>query len=211
MYTLHYHPLSSYCWKVLVGLYEAGVAFEKRFVDLGDPAQRDALIALWPLGKFPLLVDEARARSVPESTIILEYAAPSLIPADPERALAHRAIDRFYDLHVHDPMQRIVGDRLRPVDARDPIGVARARATIRTAYAIAEAQLAQAGGDGWACGGSFGLADCAAAPALHYANEVEPIGLAHPQVASYLARLRARPAFARVLDEAAPYLAMFPR
>jgi glutathione S-transferase len=211
--TLHYHPLSSFCHKALIGLYELEVPFDKHLVDLGDPTARAAFLQLWPIGKFPVLRDEARQRTVPESTIILEYidrhytAAPRLIPADADRALDCRLRDRFYDQYIHVPMQKIVGDRIRPEAQRDPLGVEQARAQITAAYAIADDQLR---GSPWAAGDSFSLADCAAAPALFFANKVAPFGDTHPHLAAYFARLLARPAYARVLEEAKPYLAMFP-
>jgi len=211
--TLHYHPLSSFCHKALIGLYELDVRFENYLVDLRDAAARAAFMALWPVGKFPVLRDDARQRTVPESTIILEYidrhytAAPRLIPADPDLALDCRTRDRFYDLYIHLPMQKIVGDRIRPEAQRDPLGVEQARAQIKAAYAIADDQLR---GRTWAAGDSFSLADCAAAPALYFANKVAPFGDAHPQLAAYFARLSTRPSYARVLEEAKPYLSMFP-
>jgi len=211
--TLYYHPLSSFCHKVLIGLYELEVTFEKHLVDLGDEASRAAFVKLWPLGKFPVLRDEARQRTVPESTIILEYldrhcaTAPRLIPAEADLALECRLRDRFYDLHIHLPMQQIVGDRLRPEGQRDALGVEQARAQIKTAYAIANEQLRASA---WAAGDSFSMADCAAAPALFYANKVVPFGEAHSHITSYFARISARPSYARVLEEAKPYLAMFP-
>ena len=211
--TLLFHPLSSYCQKALIGLYELGVSFEKRFVDLADPKQLAALRALWPLGKFPVLRDDAAERTVPESTAILEYAdqcltrAGRLVPADPERALQCRLQDRFYDLYVNTPVGKIVTDKLRPEGQRDPFGVAQARSQLGTAYDIAEQQLKTSR---WAAGDEFGLADCAAAPALFFASKLAPFSATHPQLAGYFERLVARPSVARTLREAAPYLSMFP-
>lgn len=211
--TLYYHPLASFCWKVLVALYENDTPFTPVVVDLGDAASRDAFARVWPIAKFPVLRDETRDWVIPESTIIVEYLAQhhpgpvSLVPADADRARQVRMRDRFYDSYVHQPMQKIVGDRIRPADARDPFGVAEARATLRTAYAMIEAEMVART---WAMGDAFTLADCAAAPALHYANRVEPFGDARPHMAAYLRRLEARPSFARVLREAEPYFAMFP-
>jgi glutathione S-transferase len=212
--TLHYHPLASFCWKALIGLYELGIPFEKHLVDLGDPEARAAFARLWPLAKFPVLRDEAREKTIPESTILLEYVdrlrdgGTQLFPRDPERALECRLRDRLFDTYVHVPLQTIVGDRLRPADARDALGVERARAQLETSYALFDAQ----GIDGpWALGESFTLADCAAMPALHYANEVAPFEARFPNLGAYLARLKKRPSVARVLEEAAPYLHMFPR
>lgn len=211
---LYFHPLSSFCHKVLIALYENDTPFEPVTVDLGNEAERTAFLKLWPIGKFPVLRDDSRGHTVPESTVIIEYLQrhhlgnTQFIPADPEKAWQTRLSDRFYDLYVHDPMQRIVGDRLRPDGAKDPHGVEHARGRLETAYGMIEAEMANRH---WAMGDGFGLADCAAAPALFYANEVAPIGAAHRHVAAYLARLKARPSYARVLREAEPYFAMFPK
>ena len=166
---LHFHPLASYCWKALIALYETDVAFTPNLVDLGNPAERAALVKLWGIGKFPVLQDDARGEIVPESSIIIEYLdrhyarRTRLIPDDPDQALHTRLRDRFYDLYVHLPMQKIVVDRMRPEGKRDPHGVEEARAQLRTAYAMIEQQMA---GGGWAIGETFTLADCAAAPSL---------------------------------------------
>lgn len=212
-FTLYYHPLASYCWKALIALYEAEIPFEKRSVDLGNPSQRAAFLELTPLGKFPLLRDDATGNHVPESSILIEYLAqrvPSaarLFPSSPALALEARARDRFFDLYVMEPMAKIVEDRLRPAAERDPRGVADAHARLSTAYGIAERFLRESG---WAVGADFSLADCSAAPALFYANKVRPLSDASPRVRSYLARLQERASFARVLREAEPYMSMFP-
>jgi len=211
--TLHYHPLSSFCWKVLIALYENETPFTAKVVDLGDAAQRAALLRLWPIGKFPVLEDAARDRIVPESSIIIEYLAQhypgsvTLVPADSSLALQTRLRDRFYDHYVHLPMQRIVADRMRPDAQKDSIGVAAARAQIETAYAMIENDL---GDEPWAMGDAFTMADCAAAPALYYANVAVPIGTRRPHTVAYLHRLMTRPSFARVLTEAEPYFQYFP-
>jgi glutathione S-transferase len=212
--TLHFHPLSSFCWKALIALYENDIPFTPNLVNLGDPAERAALLRLWGIGKFPVLSDAARGADIPESSIIIEYldrhhrGATRFIPDDAERALQTRLRDRFYDLYVHLPMQKIVGDRIRAEGDKDPHGVEEARGRLRTAYAMVEQQMAEGG---WAMGGDFGLADCAAAPALFYGNRVEPFGAAQKNLSAYLERLKARPAFARVLMEAEPYFQMFPK
>jgi glutathione S-transferase len=212
--TLHFHPLSSFCWKALVALYENDIPFAPNLVNLGDPAERDALLKLWGIGKFPVLSDDVRGEDIPESSIIIEYldhhyrGPTRFIADDAELALQTRLRDRFYDLYVHLPMQKIVGDRLRAAGTRDPHGVEEARARLRTAYAMVEQQMAAGG---WAMGGDFSLADCAAAPSLFYGNKVEPFGAAQKNLAAYLQRLKARPSFARVLKEAEPYFQMFPK
>jgi glutathione S-transferase len=211
---LWFHPLASFCQKVLIALYENDTPFEGHLVDLGDEAARAEFRQLWPIGKMPVLRDEARDRTVPESSIIIEYLAQhypgrtQLVPADPELARQCRLRDRFYDLYVQEPMQKIVTDRLRPADARDPFGVEQARALLRTAFGMIERDMA---GPTWAMGDEFTMADCAAAPALFYANLVEPFEKTHGYAARYLGRLMARPSFARTVEEARPYLALFPR
>jgi glutathione S-transferase len=211
--SLYFHPLASYCWKALIALYENETPFTPLTVDLGDPEQRAAFYRLAPLGKFPVLADDTNGRIVPESTIIIEYLAArypgrtALIPRDFDVALEARAMDRFFDQHVHEPMQKHVSDKLRPAAERDPHGVAQAHAQLEKGYAILEGSLAART---WAAGEDFSLADCAAAPALYYANLVHPLTDAHPTVKAYLARLQQRPSFARVLTEAQPYFSMFP-
>jgi glutathione S-transferase len=211
--TLFCHPLSSFCWKALIALYETEAPFEAHILDLGDAAARAAFLKLSPMGKMPVLRDAARNEVVPESSIIIDYLAqyypgPSrLLPADPDAARRTRLADRFYDAYVHEPMQKIVGDILRPEGGKDPVGVGQARARLQSAYDVIEAEMAA---QTWAAGEAFTLADCAAAPALHYANRVEPFGAARTHTAAYLARLEARPSFARTLQEAEPYRAMFP-
>jgi glutathione S-transferase len=211
--SLYFHPLASYCWKVLIALYENETPFEPKLVDLQDPAQRDAFFELAPLGKFPLLQDHTRNRVVAESTIILEYLATHypgrtpLLPADADAALEVRVQDRFFDQQIHEAMQKHVGDKFRPEGQHDPFGVEQAHAQLDKAYAILERTLATRT---WAAGNAFSLADCAAAPALYYANLVHPLGAEHVHVAAYLERLKARPSFARVLREAQPYFSMFP-
>jgi glutathione S-transferase len=211
--TLYYHPLSSFCMKVLVPLYEAGAPFEKKFIDLSDEASRAELLKVWPVGRFPVLRDEAEDRTIPESTIIIEYLAQrfpeaGLIPADPDRARQTRLRDRFYDLNVEVPVQKIVGDRLRPEGAKDPYGVEQARGQLRTVYGMIEQEMASRT---WAMGDDFTMADCAAAPALFYAAKVEPFDPGQAALAGYLDRLMARPSFARALKEAEPYFHMFPQ
>ncbi len=211
--TLHLHPLSSFCWKTLIALYENDTPFAANKVDLGNPAEREALLKLSPIGRFPVLEDSGRGEVVPESSIIIEYldrhypGRIRFIPADPQSALETRQRDRFLDLYLHLQMQKVVGDRLRPAGAKDPHGVEQARAQIRKSYDIFESQLT---GDEWAMGAEFGLVDCAAAPPLFYCSQFEPFRERN-KLAAYFERLKARPSFARVLKEAEPYFAMFPR
>ena len=213
MLKLYYNPLSSYCWKALIALYETGAPFEPVLVNLGDAQDRAKFLAVWPIGKFPVLRDEARDWTVPESSIIIEYLAQhypgtsSLMPHDADAARQIRLRDRFFDLHIHNHMQKIVGDRIRPADKKDPLGVEQAREQIATALGLVEQEL----GDSWIMGESFTMADCAAAPALYYGDKVMPLKNTYPKTLAYLERLKSRPSFARTLKEAEPYFAMFPK
>lgn len=209
--TLYYHPLSSYCHKVLIALYENGTPFEPRIVNLMDRAEAAAFKKLWPCGQFPVLQDGDRI--IPESSVIVEYldqhhpGQTRFIPNDADLARQVRFKDRFYDLQLHAHMQKVVGDRMRPEGKKDPHGVEHARAKIDVALDMIDAEMA---GKTWAMGDRFSLADCAAAPPLFYINKVFPLAGKHKNAAAYLGRLLERPSYARAIEEAKPYFSMFP-
>lgn len=211
--TLHAHPLSSFCWKVLIGLYENDTPFQNAMVNLGDPAGRAAFLALSPMGKMPALRDDARDETVNETSVILDYldahypGRVRFVPANPDFAWRMRFWDRFFDHYLHHPMQRIIADRLRPADVKDPFGVDEARAQLAQACDHLESVLAD--GRSWMCG-DFGLADCAAMPALFYADKVQALEGRWPSCLAYLERLKARPSVQRVLTEAEPFFQYFP-
>ena len=212
--TLYFHPLSSFCQKALIALYENDIPFTPHMVNLLDEASAAAFRKIWPIGRFPVLRDEARDRTVPESSIIIEYLAqhyPSrtqLVPADGDAARQTRLRDRFFDLYVNVPVGKVVTDRLRPPGRNDPHGVEEGKALLRTSLGMIEQDMAK---KTWAMGDSFTMADCAAAPALFYADKVIPFGETHKNAAAYLARLMARPSYARALEEAKPYLKLMPK
>ncbi|MFW0754797.1 glutathione S-transferase family protein [Pseudomonas sp. H11T01] len=207
--TLYYHPLASFCHKVLIALYENGTAFEKRIIDLADDADRAELQALWPIGKFPVIRDHGRKRDLPESTIIIEYldrfyaGQHPLIPDDWEAALEVRLWDRFFDNYVQEPLQQIVGDRLFGTKG----DLSKQRSTLKTAYVMLDRQMASRI---WVAGQDFSMADCAAAPALFYASTLEPFADEFSHLRAYFDRLTHRPSFQRVIDEARPYFPLYP-
>jgi glutathione S-transferase len=168
---------------------------------------------VWPLAKFPVLRDEARGCTVAEATIVIEYlhahypGGARLIPGDVDAAWKTRMWDRVFDHYVHEPMQKVVTDRLRPPGGNDPHGVEEAEAQIRDAYRLVDEEI---GSRAWAMGDDFSLADCAAAPALFYANTILPFDESHVNLPAYLTRLMSRSSFLRVLKEAEPYFQMFP-
>ena len=205
------HPFSSYCQKALIAFFENDIPYTLRLLSPEEPENGAEFAKLWPLGKFPLLVDGDR--TIPEATIIIEYlqihhpGPVKLIPEDPAAALEVRLLDRFFDNYVMTPQGKCVFDALRPADVRDPRGVADAKAMLETSYAWLDARMA---GREWAVGDTFTLADAAAAPSLFYADWTHeiPAGLTH--LKAYRARLLARPSFAKAVDGGRPYRHYFP-
>jgi glutathione S-transferase len=206
---LYAHPFSSYCQKALIALYENQTPFEYRMLE--DPGAMEELTALWPMKRFPVLVDAGR--TVFEATSIIEYLGVHypgpvhLVPDDADTALEVRMLDRFFDNYVSTPQQRVVFDRIRPEAVRDPLGVTEARTMLRTAYAWLDKRMVDRE---WAAGDSFSLADCAAAPFLFYADWTERIGEEFANVIAYRHRLLARPSFSRAVEEARPFRSYFP-
>ena len=208
---LYAHPFSSYCQKVLIALYEKGIAFHYRVLGPDDPAAGRELAELWPLKRFPVLVDDGR--TLIEASIIIEHldrahpGAVPLFPADPATALDVRMMDRVFDNYVMTPMQKLVLNAIRPAADRDPYGATEARAMLDTIYGWLDRTLA---GRTWAAGETFSLADCAAAPSLFYADWAHEIDARHAHLRAYRARLLARPSVARAVDEARPFRPFFP-
>ena len=208
---LYAHPFSSYCQKVLVALYENDTPFEWRLLSQDHPQVLEEFAALWPLQRFPVLVDAGR--TVVEASIIIEHLGlhhpgpVSLLPEDADAALEVRGMDRFFDNYVSTPQQKIVLNSLHQEAERDPCGVAEARAMLDTAYGWLDKRMADRE---WAAGDHFSLADCAAAPFLFYADWTHRIDPAFANVTAYRQRLLARPSFARAVEEARPYRPLFP-
>jgi len=206
---LYAHPFSSYCQKVLIALYENGTGFDYRMID--SEAASAELASLWPLKRFPVLVDEGRV--VVEATIIIEHLGLDhpgpvrLLPEDSRSALEVRMLDRFFDNYIMTPMQRIVLDSMREPGEQDAKGVDEARNLLDLAYRWLDGHIATRI---WAAGDDFSLADCAAGPALFYADWVHPVGSDCANVSAYRRRLLERPSFARAIEEARPYRALFP-
>lgn len=206
---LYAHPFSSYCQKVLVALYENGTPFEYRMLEA--PGAMEELTALWPMKRFPVLVDGDR--TVFEASCIIEHLGlhhpgpVALLPDDADAALQVRMLDRFFDNYVSTPQQKFTFDALRPEAVRDRHGVDEARAMLETSYAWLDRHMQ---GREWAAGDRFTLADCGAAPFLFYADWTHAIDPAFANVLAYRQRLLARPSFARAVDEARPFRSYFP-
>jgi glutathione S-transferase len=207
--TLYYHPLSSYCHKVLIALYEHEVDFEKRIIDLGNAEEKAELQALWPIGKFPVFRDHTGQLDVAESTIIIEYldhyfaGQNRLIPGNWDTSLEVRLWDRICDNYLQTPVQHIVLDRIIAANGN----LTQQRSTLQTVYGMFDRQLAN---DTWLASDEFSLADCAAAPALFYASTLERIPEEYGHLNAYFDRLMNRPSVQRVIDEAQPYFSLYP-
>ncbi len=205
---LYYYPLSTYCQKVLITLYEKSVDFTPELVFLMDDVARDAYRKIYPLGKIPLLVLDD-GRWVPESSIIVEYLdthfsdGPKLIPDDPDLSRQVRFKDRMYDLYLNDSISTLVFESWKPESERNQELIERSHFRIGVMYDFMEMNLEK---QTWTNGEAFTMGDCAAAPPLFYAREMAPFD-ERPNIADYWKRLQERPSIHRVLDEAAPHLA----
>ena len=203
------HPFSSYTWKVLIPLYADETAFEFRQVPENEENYAE-LKRIWPFGKFPLLLDDGEP--VIETTPIIEHLqahhrGPNEWIPDGELGRRVRFLDRLFDLYVQGNMQPAVNHALRPEGCGDAYGAELGRKNLQIAYDWLEANLPESE---WAAGDSFTLADCAAAPALFYADWVEEIGEERPKLKAYRARLLGHPQVSRVVEEARPYRPYFP-
>jgi len=208
---LYGHPFSAYHQKALIAFYENGIPFELRLLAHDDPRTAAEHAALWPLKRMPVLVD--KGRTVLESSIIIEYldlhhpVRVPMIPAEPDGALEARMMDRFFDNYIMTPMQTLVFNGIRQPENRDAQGIAEAKAMLDLAYRWLDGTMANRQ---WAAAGAFSLADCAAAPALFYADWAHPIDATFAHVHAYRRRLLQRPSFARAVDEARQYRPLFP-
>jgi glutathione S-transferase len=206
-FALYGHPFSSYTWKALIAFYETDTPFEFRTLDADTPLTGQAFAALWPVAKFPLLVDDGVP--IMESSTIIEYVAPSLIPAARESAIEVRMLDRIFDNHVMNMMQQPVLAAI--VNGRESGAVTDALATCAVAldkiYGWLDMRLE---GRMWAAGDDFTLADCAGGPSLFYADWVHPIAPEFATLRAYRARVLAHPSVSRCVEDARPYRHYFP-
>ena len=208
-YRLFVHPFSSYSWKAMIAFHEKGIGFDLAMLE--TPGVMDELRGLWPVGQFPVLRDGDR--TIIEATMIIEYLdlrhpePARLIPADAEAALDVRLMDRVFDNHVMNMMQRIVAEYLPPNGSPNPATIETVRGKLEVIYAWLDQRLA---GQDWATPHGFSLADCAAAPSLFYADWVHQIPETMPNLRAYRSRLNARPSISRCIEEARPYRAYFP-
>ncbi|MCW7504562.1 glutathione S-transferase family protein [Leptospira paudalimensis] len=210
---LYYHPLASFCHKVLIALYENGTEFEPRFVDLSEEESRSELFAYWPVGKIPLLRDRMRNQIIPETSVIIEYISEyypgtaNLLPTPTQESIGVRLWDRFFDLYISDSVQKIVLDRIRPEGQKDPFGVERAYERLPVAYGMLEKELDT---KNYIVSDTFTMAECSAVPALFYSDTLLSFRNGYPKLTNYFERLLEKDSVKRTLDEAEPYFHMYP-
>ncbi len=207
--TLYAHPFSSYCQKVLMALWENDTPFDYRHLE--EPGAGEELAKLWPIGKFPVLVDGNR--TVVQTSIIIEHldlhhpGNVRFLPHDPAAALEVRLLDRFFDQYVMNAAQVAVNESLR----KEPDRLDEAKQSAAEALEIAYGSLEQRlDGRKWAAGDHFSLADCAAAPSLFYGDWVHCIDDAYPRQRANRTRLLAPASIARAVEEGRKYRSYFP-
>ncbi|MDH3747995.1 MAG: glutathione S-transferase family protein [Gammaproteobacteria bacterium] len=201
----YYHPISSYCQKVMIAFYEKDVEFEPEIVALMDPEEREKYREIYPMGKVPALVlDDDRL--IPESSIIIEYldgiAEPKLIFGDADQRRKIRFKDRMYDLYLNESVSTLIFQEMKPESERDQERIDTAKFRIDTMYGFMEHEFAN---QPYSNGETFGMADCAATPALYYARHKAPFDK-HKHISAYWDRLASRPSVQRVMTEAEPYV-----
>ena len=204
-FELYYHPLSTYCQKVLVAIHEKGARYKPHIVDLMNPESRDEYRELYPMGKVPLIVLN-HGPLIPESSIIIEYldglGGPRMISTDPDVARKTRFKDRFIDLYLSDSVGTLFFENRKPAEAQDAQKIETSRYRIKAAYDFLEYEISD---QTWANGEDFSMSDCAAAAALLYAPDVAPYD-DYPSISSYAERLSARDSVRQAREEAAPYI-----
>ena len=202
---LYYSPLSTFSHKAMLALHEKGIAFTPELVDLGSPEARAAYAKINPTGKVPFLVAD-NDWQVPESTSIIEYLeeefpnTPRLIPAaGAGTARQVRFMDRMADLYFNEPIIELLLQQIG-LRAQDAARADRARNYVQMAYGFWNQRLAT---QPWLCGSSFTMADCAAIPALFYAQIVAPF-TGQPNLVAYWQRAQERPSYKRIRAELEP-------
>ena len=209
--TLYGHPFSSYTWKAQIALHALGLAHDFAILDEEHP-ENAVFVGRHggPWGKFPLLSDDGTV--IFEATSIIEWLDlhharhARLIPEDPESALRARMFDRVFDNYVMTPVQAVVEEHLRAPDNPDSDRIAEATERLRRSYAWLETwretyDPLEAG---------ISLVECAAAPALFYADWIEPITEHYPLLRQWRAHLLALEPVARCVEAARPYRPLFP-
>lgn len=202
---LYYHPISTYSQKALIALYEKELDFEPEIVSLMNPEARQKYHEVYPMGKIPCLQLED-GHIIPEASIIIEYldplAEPTLIKGNADETRRIRFKDRMFDLYLNDAVVTLLFQSMKPESEQDPERIEKAQFQVNTMYGFMENEF---GKQSYANGEEFLMSDCAAAPALFYAEQVIPFA-EHKNISAYWERLKSRPSIQRTHAEAAPIL-----
>ena len=205
---LYYNPISTYSQKVLLAFYEKGIDFEPNIVKLMDPESEKEYRKVYPMGKIPCLVlDDDHI--IPESSIIIEYidsmAEPRLIDGDADQTRKIRFKDRMFDLYLNDTVVTLLFQSMKPEDQKDQARIDTAKFRIDTMYSFMEQEFGQ---QPYANGDKFTMSDCAAAPALFYAEMLAPFG-EYENISAYWGRLKERKSVQKTHTDAKPIVEEF--
>jgi glutathione S-transferase len=207
---LYSGPVSLFSRKVEIALFEKKLPFERIEVAFSQTAgyapKHPDVLAANPKGQVPVLVDGSL--SLYDSTVILEYLEdaypePALYPKTPAERARCRLLDVFADEVMLAPL-RFLMHRTEP----KPEDLERWEAKELKAR---EAELALAGhfaeldrqlqDRDYLCG-AFSAADIAVFMTVFWTRRLGGPSLRdHEKLAGWYARLDARPAFARVVEE----------
>lgn len=219
MITVH-HLENSRSQRVLWLLEELGTEYqiEEYKRDLETMLAPDSLARVHPLGKSPVIVDDGL--TVAESGAIIEYLVErydeegALKPAAPDALVAYR-----YWLHYAEGslmpllLLKLIFDRLskppmplpmRPVAGLIATGVKAKFVNPRLTQHLdfVEDHL---GATGWFAGKSFSAADVQMSFPLEAAAQRVENTDSRPNIAAFLERIHARPAYRRALERGGPY------
>jgi glutathione S-transferase len=219
MITLH-HLENSRSQRVLWLLEELGVPYTVKFYKR-DPKTMLAppeLRKVHPLGKSPVITDGKTA--VAESGAIIEYLVGQhgggrLVPAEgtPEK-LRYTYWLHFAEGSAMPPLlMKLVFDKVRTAPVPffiKPIvkGIANKvtasyiEPNIESQLAFMEAELAKRP---WFAGDEFSAADIQMSFPLEAAAARAGLGARYPKLIDWLARIHARPAYARALEKGGPF------
>lgn len=200
---LYYNPISTYSQKVLLAFYEKGLEFEPNIVNLMDPEATEEYRKVYPLGKVPCLVlDDDHI--IPESSIIIEYidgmAEPRLIDGDSDQTRKIRFKDRMFDLYLNETVVTLLFQSMKPEDQKDQERIDTAKFRIDTMYSFMEQEFSQ---QPYTNGEKFTMSDCAAAPALFYAELLTPFA-EYKNISAYWERLKERASVQKTHEDARP-------
>jgi len=207
---LYSGPVSLFSRKVEIALREKGLAFEQILVPFtqtkGYSPRNPEVMAINPKGQVPVLVDGDL--SLYDSTLILEYLEdaypePALYPRTPKERARCRLLDLFADEVMLAPLRFLMHrtepkpDDLVRWDAKE-LKAREAEPVLAGQFAELDRKLQ---GRDYLCG-TFSAADIAVFMAVFWTRRLGGPSLkGYDALASWYARVSARPAVAKVIAE----------